>query len=98
MQKETYNIRSNFYTYFKQRIEQSLFDTTNVHLPSFQEALGRLQVNSRGKIENANDSATLSHAITLMHQMYVAHCKVAFTILMKQKYNINLLQARSSHH
>lgn len=92
LQKQTYNIRSNFYTYFKHRIEQSLFDTTNVHLPSFQETLTRLEVSAKGKVtNNTNDYTILSHATTLIHQMYIAHCKVAFSILMKQKHNIDLL-------
>ena len=93
LQEETYNIRSNFYTYFEQKIEESLFDTTNIHLPSYQEILQRKEVNSTGKLEqnNSYDYKMLSHATSLMHQMYIAHVKVAFIILLKEKYNINLL-------
>ena len=55
LQPHTYNIRSNFYWYLKDQVDQSLSRTTNVETPSFQDILNRLISSSLSARNNGLD-------------------------------------------
>jgi len=73
LQPDTYNIRSNFDKYVTRTIQESLMDSTNVNMLTFQEILERLQ-----KQATHSDHEVLLKAIHLLHHMFTAHVQVAF--------------------
>ena len=91
LQPYTYNIRSNFYSFLKKKIEKSLFSTTNVQIPEYQELLSTLKARNNTVNSTQNDYEDLLRCIHLMHHIYIAHVKVAFYIYMFETYDIDLL-------
>lgn len=91
LQPYTYNIRSNFYSFLKKKIEKSLFSTTNVQIPEYQELLSTLKARNNTVNNTQNDYEDLLRCIHLMHHIYIAHVKVAFYIYMFETYDIDLL-------
>ena len=85
IQPETYNIRSNFNKYLEFQLEKAMLSTTSVQIPTFQEVLDQLQPGVQ-----QSDYTTLLKCINLVLHMYAAHVQVAFYILMKEMYDIDL--------
>jgi hypothetical protein len=90
LQPHTYNIRSNFYRYLKDQVDQSLFRTTNVETPSFQDILNRLSSSLSARDNGLDDFHQLTKTIHVVWHMYRAHVKIAFLIYMREVHDIDI--------
>jgi hypothetical protein len=90
LQPHTYNIRSNFYWYLKDQVDQSLFRTTNVETPSFQDILNRLGSSLSARENGLDDFHQLTKTIHVVWHMYRAHVKIAFLIYMREVHDIDI--------
>jgi hypothetical protein len=89
LQPHTYNIRSNFYSYLKDAVDRSLFNTTNLEITSFQDILNRLS-KSKTRDNGLDDFHQLTRTIHIVWHMYRAHIKVAFLIYMREVHGIDM--------
>jgi len=89
LQPHTYNIRSNFYSYLKETVDQSLLNTTNFEIPSLKDILNRL-TSSNLRDSGLNDFHQLTRMIHILWHMFRAHVKVAYLIYMREVYDIDI--------
>ena len=89
LQPHTYNIRSNFYSYLKDAVDRSLFNTTNLEITNFRDILNRLNQSETGG-NGLDDLHQLKRTIHLVSHMYKAHIKVAFLIYMREVHGIDM--------
>jgi len=85
-----YNIRSNFFWYLKDQVDQSLFRTTIVETPSFQDILNRLSSSLSARDNGLDDFHQLTKTIHVVWHMYRAHVKIAFLIYMREVHDIDI--------
>jgi hypothetical protein len=89
LQPHTYNIRSNFYSYLKDAVDRSLFNTTNLEITNFRDILNRLNQSETGG-NGLDDLHQLKRTIHLVSHMYKAHIKVVFLIYMREVHGIDM--------